>query len=305
MNSSQTSAMAHAAPLEYTPLERVGDALLRLGLPVYALAIIGLGITAIVCAHKTMFLYALPSNPRFPASPVLPFFPTIPWLSYFYGAVEALLGIGLLFRRTRRTCALLLGVILFACTLILEVPRNIAIPSSMNLRTILFEPLAIASLAWLLPGPSAISNHLERLSRYLLGLSFVVFGIDHFLALAPIGTLIPNWIPWHVFWIAFFGAGFIAAGISIAFDVLLRWGAACIGLMYAIWVFTLHLPTVLGLYAMPGRSSHPALWSSLFIAVALWGGSWAVARSRMYTPSANLTAAPPETLGGRTREMMR
>jgi uncharacterized membrane protein len=296
MNATHTSAMANAAPHEYTPLERVGDALLRLGLPLYALAIVGLGVTAIICAHETMFLYALPSNPRFPANPVLPFFPPIPTLSYFFGAIEALLGMGLLFRRTRRICALLLGAILFACTLILEVPRNIAIPNSMNLRTIVFEALAIASLAWLLPGPAAISNRPERLSRYLLGLSFVVFGIDHFLAPAPIGTLIPNWIPWHVFWITFFGSGFIAAGISIAFDVLLRWAAACIGLMYAIWVFTLHLPTVLGLYAIPGRPNHPALWSSLFIAIALWGGSWALARSRMYTPSANLTAAPPEKL---------
>jgi uncharacterized membrane protein len=91
----------------------------------------------------------------------------------------------------------------------------------------------------------AIPNWLVRASRYLLALSFIVFGVDHFLGLAPIGRLIPPWIPWHVFWIGFFGAGFIAAGLSIGFDFLLRWGAAFIGLMFAIWAVTLHLPRVL------------------------------------------------------------
>jgi hypothetical protein len=145
----------------------------------------------------------------------------------------------------------------------------------MTFRTQVFEPLAIATLAWLLPGQDAIPNWLARANRYLLAVSFIVFGADHFLALAPIGTLIPPWIPWDVFWIAFFGAGVIAGGLSIGFNFLLRWGAACIGLMYAIWVFTLHLPrTVLGL----GRGPHnPDEWSSLFIAIALWGGSWVLA----------------------------
>jgi putative oxidoreductase len=114
----------------------------------------------------------------------------------------------------------------------------------MSIRTEVFEPLSLASRAWLLPGRNEIPRFLERESRYLLGLSCVVFGVDHFLGLVPIGTLIPNWIPWHVFWIAFFGAGFIAAGLSIAIDVLLLWGAAYYGLMFAIWVFTLHVSRV-------------------------------------------------------------
>jgi hypothetical protein len=35
-----------------------------------------------------------------------------------------------------------------------------------------------------------------------------------------------------VFWIAFFGLGFIAARLSIVFNFLQHWRAACIGLMY-------------------------------------------------------------------------
>jgi hypothetical protein len=71
----------------------------------------------------------------------------------------------------------------------------------------------------------------------------------------------------------------IAAGISFALNLLERWAAAAIGSMFGLWVLTLHLPRVLGLYAIPGTSHDPNEWSSLFIAVALWGGFWAIANA--------------------------
>ena len=272
--------MTEAAQFESAPLTRLSDAVLSSGRPIFALAIIGLGIETLICAHRVIFLYRLPSHPQFEVVPVLPFLPPIPWLAYAFGAVLVLCGIGILFPRTLKPSAMVVGNLMFLGAVLLNAPKNLAIPASMGLRTVVFEPLAIAALAWLLPGQSETRHWLELASRYLLALSLVVFGVDHFLALAPIGTLIPGWIPWHVFWIGFFGAGFIAAGLSIATGFLIRWGAACLGLMYAIWVLTLHLPTTLGLYAIPDRQDHPALWSSLFIAIALWGGPWALARFR-------------------------
>jgi hypothetical protein len=194
-----------------------------------------------------------------------------------FGAILVICGAGLLFKRTLRTSAMVVGSLMFLGGVVLNAPRNAALPGSMGLRTLVFEPLAIAALAWLLPGESVTPSWLVRASRYLLAVSFVVFGVDHFLALAPIGILIPQWIPWHEFWIGFFGAGFIAAGLSIGINILQRWSAAGIGLMFAIWVFTLHLPTVLGTYVLPGKRTSAGLWSSLLIAVALWGGSWALA----------------------------
>jgi putative oxidoreductase len=106
----------------------------------------------------------------------------------------------------------------------------------------------------------------------------IVFGVDHFLALVGIGELMPGWIPWHVFWVAFFGAVFIAGGWSLDFRWFRRWGAAGVGLMFAIWVVTLYLPRVLGLYDIPGAPHDRDEWSSLFIAVALWGGLCALVR---------------------------
>jgi hypothetical protein len=159
-----------------------------------------------------------------------------------------------------------------------EAPKSAANIAGISLRTILFEPLAIASLAWLLPGPGALPRVLESGSRYLLAISLIVFGVDHFPALTFIAALIPGWIPWHEFWVAFFGAAFIAAGAGIGLSRRQRFGAALIGLMFAIWVVTLHLPRVLGWYGIPGAPTDPNEWSSLLIAIALWGGSWTLVR---------------------------
>lgn len=259
-----------------TGFETAMDSLLGWGRCIFAAAIIALGVETMVCARNASHSV----GPQHDVLPVLPWLPAIPGLAYAFGLIWVTCGAGLLTSRTLRSAALTLGSLLFLCTLVLDVPKYAVSIASIPLRTLVFEPLSLACLAWLLPGPGAIPNWLERASRYLLAVSLIIFGIDHFLALAFIAALIPNWIPFHVFWVAFFGIAFIASGISIAFDILLRWGAAGIGLMFGVWVITLHLPRVLGLYSIPNATHNPNEWSSLFIAMALWGGCWALAHTR-------------------------
>jgi uncharacterized membrane protein len=249
-------------------------ALSSLGRVIFAIAIIGLGVETIVCAHEA----SRSLGPQYQVIPVIPWLPAIPWLAYLFGMILVLCALGLFSPRTIRTAALLLGGLLFVCTIILDVPKNLADLGNISLRTGVFEPLSLACLAWLLPDPRQTPLWLARASRYLLGISLIVFGVDHFLALIFIANLIPHWIPFHVFWVAFFGVAFIAAGLSIGFNIRSQWGAAGLGLMFAIWVFTLHLPRVLGLYGIPGAQRNPNEWSSLLIAIALWGGLWALAR---------------------------
>jgi hypothetical protein len=140
-----------------------------------------------------------------------------------------------------------------------------------------FEPLALACLAWLFPGRVSTPDFLARASHYLLALSLIVFGVDHFLALVGIGELLPGWIPWHVFWVAFFGAH--RRRLEHRLQLLATGGSRGCWLNVCDLVATLHLPRVLGLYGIPGAPHDPDEWSSLFIAVALWGGLWALARN--------------------------
>jgi hypothetical protein len=59
-------------------------------------------------------------------------------------------------------------------------------------------------------GPKMIPLCVERAIRWLLAVSLIVIGVDHFIALNSIATrLIPSWIPWRVFWTAFLGIAFI------------------------------------------------------------------------------------------------
>ncbi len=258
--------MHEAVSTETIPLAPAADILLRSGHILFSLAIIGLGVETFVCVGALEG--TLIESDRF---------------GHFIGPLLVACGVGLLFKPTMRPAAMALGTLLFLYALIFEVPHYAKDLRNIASRTGVFEPLSIAALAWLLPGWDATPRWLARESRYLLAASLIVFGVDHFLALALIGTLIPPWIPWHVFWIAFFGAAFIAAGISIALNIMLPWGAICIGLMFAIWVFTLHLPrTLFGVYGGSGPHA-PDEWSSSFIAIALWGGSWALSRSQKNT----------------------
>jgi uncharacterized membrane protein len=293
---SDEASLSKLISVEGKRFERATVAALSLGRPVFSLANIALGVETMLCARCSVEL-----SGQHIVIPVLPFLPPVPWLAYMFGAIWIACGVGLLCERTVRQAAIALGSLLFLSTLILEVPKYAANLGNMGWRTGVFEPLAIGTLAWLLPGPRATSRLLSQVSRYLLALSLIVFGVDHFLALAPIGTLIPAWIPWHVFWIAVFGAGFIAAGWSIGLNVLQPWGAFGIGLMFATWVITLHLPRVLGLYAIPGAARNPAEWSSLFIAIALWGGPWALASTLARQRRSASRPSDAGTIVGRAR----
>jgi len=209
--------------------------------------------------------------------PVIPWLPAIPSLAYLVGAILVLCGADLLFQRTLVVSSITLGALMLLCGLAFDLPRR---PNLMSAewRTNVLEPIAIGSLAWLAPGLGGIPRWLHRTSRYLLAFALIVFGIAHFQVLTFIASLVPGWIPWHRFWTVFFGVAFICAGVSFATGCLQRWAALGVGLMFALWTVTIHVPAVLSFFRNPGAPQAPDKWSDVFIVAALWGGSWAIAR---------------------------
>jgi len=256
------------APFEWATAALVGP-----GRALYALAIAGLGVETLVCARRVD--HSL--GPQYAVIPALLWLPAMPSVAYLFGAIWVACAAGL---HPGEPCELLRSHSEACCLRArwFSTFRKMPLTSAVfRLRTTAFEPLALASLAWLLLGGEAKPRLLPQLSRYVLALSLILFGVDHFLALIFIANLIPNWIPWHVFWVAFFGVALIASGLSIGLNLLRRWAAAGIGVMFGIWVVTLHIPRVLGLYGIPGAPQNPNEWSSLLIAIGLWGGLWAMA----------------------------
>jgi uncharacterized membrane protein len=238
----------------------------RFGRLLFSLAIIGIGVETLICSYVSSHKVV----------PVIPWLPAIPSLTYLVGTIFVLCGAGLLFQRTLVGSSIILGVVMLLCGLAFDLPRH---PDLMSApwRTNVLEPIAISCLAWLASGLGGIPEWLHRTSRYLFAFALIILGIAHFQVLTFIASMVPGWIPWHWFWTVFFGVAFIAAGVSFATGFLQWWAALGVGLMFALWTVTIHIPPVFNFFRASGITQDPDKWSDVFIVAALWGGSWALA----------------------------
>jgi uncharacterized membrane protein len=62
------------------------------------------------------------------------------------------------------------------------------------------------------------------------------FGTEHFTLNDIIASLIPAWIPWHVFWAYFVGTCFIAAALSLVTKIQSRLSASLLALAFFLFV---------------------------------------------------------------------
>jgi uncharacterized membrane protein YphA (DoxX/SURF4 family) len=68
------------------------------------------------------------------------------------------------------------------------------------------------------------------------------FGTEHFTLTGGIASLIPAWIPWHVFWTYFVGACFIAAAFSLVTGIQARLSASLLALNFFLFVVLMDAP---------------------------------------------------------------
>jgi uncharacterized membrane protein YphA (DoxX/SURF4 family) len=245
----------------------------------FAAAIIAFGVENFICAHTGHVVNGVP------------WFPETRWLAYLTGIALLTAGFSIVANVGIRLWATLLGIFFLLLMLVREIPAAAAQPLDLSIRTVVFEALSMGASALLLAGIAPqdtillsgwerIINALIKCAPYFLAISSIAFGITHFLILPFIASLITPWIPFKMFWAWFTGAGFIAAGLSIASGLFARWGAFFLGLMFLLWFLLLHMVRILG----NGARFHNAdEWSSAFIALGLCGGCWMCAK--YLTPS--------------------
>ncbi len=126
------------------------------------------------------------------------------------------------------------------------------------------------------------------LGPVLYAAPLAVFSAEHFTATRSIASLVPRWIPWHMFWAIFVGIALLAAALSFAVRRVAGLASALLGLMFFLFVV---LMDVEGL----ARHLHNRFAQALTLrelsfsacafglAAALASGNWRPAAQRLAT----------------------
>ena len=69
-----------------------------------------------------------------------------------------------------------------------------------------------------------------------------VFGAEHFTVAGAVATLVPSWIPGHLFWVYFVGVALFAAALSLAVNRLVPLSSALLGMMILLFVLLIAVP---------------------------------------------------------------
>ena len=68
------------------------------------------------------------------------------------------------------------------------------------------------------------------------------FGTEHFMLTRVIASIVPAWIPWHMFWAYFVGACLIAAALSLVTGIQTRLAASLLALLFFLFVVLMDAP---------------------------------------------------------------
>jgi uncharacterized membrane protein len=235
-----------------------------------AIGLLGLGILGLIYGDFALVW-----------QPVAPWFPARTALAYIIAALEVLTALALLFRATSRWAVRILfpGIVLWQ---LLKVPDLFAAP------TVEGSYLSFGETAILLAGAGTLFAKLAdlptgspfafltgeralRLARLYLGLWIIPIGLSHIVYHEATVLLIPAWIPNRLFFAYLTGAGQIASGLGLLFNVLPR--VAAYAEAAQLWIYTLLLwvPAVIygpnaDVQAVFGASSGPRMpWTALLV----------------------------------------
>src|SRR5262245_41596556 len=95
------------------------------------------------------------------------------------------------------------------------------------------------------------------LTGVCVAVPLAVFGALHRPVPQFVKTLVPAYMPWRMFWVYGVGCALIAASVSIAAGVGVRWSGLLFGVMMFLFVAMIHLP---GALARPDR----IIWTIVF-----------------------------------------
>ena len=246
--------------------------LLVVGRCFYGIGIIGIGIQQFIYSEFRPVL--LPYWPSSIPSPAV-------W-AYIIGAALVLAGAIIIFSNKARSLSILLGIFFFLLFLCFHVyyqlflsPHDFHFGNWTNaLKELTFSGGAFIMAASFPQTRSFISNKtLLIIGRIFFSSMLIVFGYDHFLYTEFVATLVPGWIPGHIFWTYFGAVALIGSGLCILLKIQIRWVGILLGLMLFLWLVLLHIPrAIVEPYSGKGNEL-----TSVFQALAFSGIAFVIA----------------------------
>jgi uncharacterized membrane protein len=199
------------------------------------------------------------------------------------GVLMLLLGVGLMFRASRAWSVRILFPYLIVWAL-LKIPSVIAAPKMEATWLGLGELTLLLSGGWTLfaclgevgegsPFGFLAGERGLRMARILFAISIIPIGLSHIVYVEATAGYVPHWLPYRTGWAYLTGAGQIASGLGVLFNVLPRiaaWAEAGQITLYTLFVWG---PAVL---AAP-KARLP--WTAFFISWIFGAAAWAVAQN--------------------------
>jgi uncharacterized membrane protein YphA (DoxX/SURF4 family) len=133
-----------------------------------------------------------------------------------------------------------LSIHLSPALLLVAIPYQALLPELAGLAI-----LALGIVVLVLRTDWRRANALDKLILFgpvFYAAPIAAFGTEHFTTIRVIATLVPQWIPGHIFWAYFVGICLVAAGLSLATGIQARLAAGLLALMFFLFVVLMDAP---------------------------------------------------------------
>lgn len=202
---------------------------------------------------------------------VVPWWPAgLPGRSLWADLIGVLLvvaGGALLLNFRTVTVATVLAAALFVSFALLAVPLVAADTPLGGSWTVAGKVLAFC-------GGALLISHarLSWLGTWFFAAFLIVCGIQHFLYIDFVVSLIPSWIPFARFWSYAAGIFLIAGGLGLVVPTTTRLAGLLTGAMIFSWVFLVHIPRAARTFPQTSNEM-----TAVFEALAMAGIAWLAA----------------------------
>jgi uncharacterized membrane protein len=206
-------------------------------------------------------------------------------VAYITGTLLIVTGILILIGKKTVIASVVTACFLFVCFLFLQCIYQLFIceysPKHLALWTNALKELTLCGGCLVVAGTflsytkSSFIIDADKLvftGRVFYSVMMIAFGLDHFYYADFVSTLVPAWLPWHLFWCYAAGILLIASGIAVMFKIYIQPVAMLQSIMLFLWVILLHIPRAV---AQPITDQGNEI-TSVFEALAFSGISLAI-----------------------------